>query len=204
MARRTALLVAVGAIVLEPVAFHFTSWGVVAGPDREIVVTHDDPGLPNRCRPRPLAKVTLSFLDALKKGRRRRLQRFFGPDFKWFSVTNSPVAGHRKHFVAYKAERAIDYIAERRGFNLKLKEIMVDGAPSMRRSDVAYDGIWTVRRNGVTRRWIFVGKGAINCRSRTVKVWSMSVPEDDTNPGFCPAPAEALGPRTVIACVSEK
>ncbi len=68
----------VGALVLEPVAFNLTSRGIAAGPDREIVVTHDDPGLPNRCRPRPLAKLTLRFLEALKEGRRRRLKRFFG------------------------------------------------------------------------------------------------------------------------------
>ncbi len=197
MARRTALVVTVGALVLEPVAFGFMSPGTAAGPDREIVVTHDDPGLPNRCRPRPLAKLTLGFLDALKEGNRRRLKRFFGSDFKWFSVTGSPVEGHKRHFVAYRARRAITYITKRGGFNLRLKELVVDSAPSLSQSDISYDGTWRAIRDGERGRWHFVGKGALNCRKRTVKVWSMAVKDADTR--LCRPPSEGVKPSTVIA-----
>ena len=179
-----------------------TMRGIAAtGRQQEIVVTRDDSTILDRCRPRRVAKVVLRFLDAVKRGDHEALEAFLGRDFKWFSVTNSPVKGHRNHFVARNPERAIRYISERRGFKLRLSEIMVDDAPTLRRSDIAYDGIWTLRKGDVARRWRFVGKGAINCRAKTIKTWSMAVPDEDTDPVFCPPPDDGVKPRVVIACV---
>jgi hypothetical protein len=182
-----------------------TMGGIAAtGRQQEIVVTRDDSSIPDRCRPRRVARVVLRFLEALKRGDHEALEAFFERDFKWFSVTNSPVRGHRKHFVARNPEKAIRYITERRGFKLRLSEIMVDAAPTLRRSDIAYDGIWSVRKEDVARRWRFVGKGAINCRAKTIKTWSMAVSDEVTDPVFCPLPADGVKPRVVIACVAER
>lgn len=182
-----------------------TMRGIVAtGRHQQIVVTRDDSTIPDRCRPRRVAKLVLRFLDALRGGDDEALEASFGRDFKWFSVTNSPARGHRDHFMARDPEKAIRYITERRGFKLQLSEIMVDAAPTLRRSDIAYDGMWTVRKGDVVRRWRFVGKGAINCRKKTIKTWSMAVPDEDTDPVFCPSPPEGAKPRVVIACVAEQ
>ena len=175
--------------------------GSLARPRQAVVVTRDDPGLPDRCRPQPLADVVLDFFEALAKGNRAKLGRLFGPDFKWFSVTGSPAKGHKRHFVAYRADKAIEYIAERRGFNLLLSDLVVDDAPS-RHSDIFYSGVW--KENGA--RWRMDGKGAINCRKRTVKVWSMSSRKErvDRGAALCPPPASEPTRNTVIACVREE
>lgn len=75
----------------------------------------------------------------------------------------------------------------------------MDSAPSLSQSDISYDGTWRAIREGERGRWHFVGKGALNCGERTVKVWSMAVEDADTR--LCRPPSEGVKPSTVIACV---
>ncbi len=169
-------------------------------PRQQVVVTRDDPSLPPRCRPQRLATLVLDFFTALRQANGSRLERFFGPGFKWFSVTGSPVPRHKRHFVARQPESAIAYVTRHRGFSLVLSELEVDAAPR-RHSDIAYNGVWL--RRGV--RWLFVGKGATSCSSPVVKVWSMAVREErvERGPPLCPPPGEAPAPDTVVACVRQ-
>jgi len=199
LAGRAALCLSVIAVVLEPVAFDSRPGRIAASNnDQEIVVTYDDKSPP------PVSTSALGEGDPqVPRGAQGRAppatRGVLRTDFKWFSVTGSPVESHKRHFVAYKARRAIRYITRRGGFNLRLKELVVDAAPSVSQSDISYDGTWRATRDGARRRWHFVGKGALNCGDRTVKVWNMGL--EDEGARLCPAPSQSVKPGTVIACV---
>lgn len=167
---------------------------------QDIVVTSDDRSLPQKCRPRALASALVGFMDALRTGDDRKLRGYFGAGFKWFSVTGSPVRGHRRHFVAYEVEKAVLYIVEKRGFRWTLSDLVVSDNPRGY-SDIHYSGVWSYKG----ARWSFRGKGAIDCGSRVVKVWSLAVSKEQADRGdpLCPAPAEAPNPNTLVACVRQ-
>src|SRR5215213_11397716 len=103
--------------------------GEARGPATRVLVTSDDPSLPDGCRPREIAELVLDFVDAFNRGDRDRLSRLFfisegpsPPDFSeggyypwsWFSVTEVGEGGRIENgFVTYDQGKLLRYFAER-------------------------------------------------------------------------------------------
>lgn len=166
-----------------------------------ISVTRDDPTLAPGCRPRAVAERLLAFIDALNKKDASRVATFFGQGFRWFSITGSPGAT-QGHFTAYSRRDAVRYVTQRGDFNLALRSVEVGSPAGPERGDFGFELVWGKAINGQEERWQVVGKGAINCATREIDVWSMAVrphgQEEQTS--LCPGVSEPARSGVVIAC----
>jgi hypothetical protein len=164
-----------------------------------IVVTRDDPSLPAACRPRALATRIGRFLDAVSRGD-PAAARFVAPSGGWYSVTE----GRARHFVAYERRELAEHLARRhdRGERVRLLDLAVGFANGLGQIEFRLDRrADDLRRLGVAGT-IAIGKGAVNCDSGSIVVWSMGMPTGrdrhaDLSP--CPRPPKPRGAVTV-AC----
>jgi hypothetical protein len=170
---------------------------VAAVPRGEVVVTRDDRSLPPACRPRDLALRIGDFLDAISRGDPASA-RFMAASGGWYSVTE----GRARHFVAYDRAKLAGYFARRHehGERMRLLELAVGFANGLgqiefrveRRAD-------DLRRLGVVGR-VAHGKGAVNCSTRQVVVWSMGM-ATRRQPDFVVCPRRrAAREDAVVAC----
>jgi hypothetical protein len=163
----------------------------------QVVVTRDHPGLPAGCRPRPLARRIAAFFDAFNRGDASAID-YVDPSEGWYSVTD----GRRRHFVTYSRHGLPEYFARRhrRGERLRLLEVDVSYARGLghvaylierRADDLRHLGIMHTRA---------IGKGALNCETGQIVVWSMGMPAGDGHGPFqvCPPPSKPT--RAVVAC----
>jgi hypothetical protein len=95
---------------------------------------------------------------------------FFGREFRWYSAT----IPNGDHFVAYRADHALDYVVRRHalGDRLVLRAFHVadpSGAPPRDYVTFWYELDRIVDGEAVQR----VGKGALDCGTREIFVWSM-------------------------------
>jgi hypothetical protein len=51
--------------------------GEARGSATKVIVTSDDPSLPDGCRPRQVAELVIDFIDAFNRGDQERLSRLF-------------------------------------------------------------------------------------------------------------------------------
>jgi hypothetical protein len=167
----------------------------------DIVVTRDDPSLPPACRPRALALRIGDFLDAFNRGD-PSAARFVAPERApnggWYSVTE----GRVRHFVAYDRAKLARYFARRHehGERMRLLELAVGFANGLGHIEFQVDRrADDLRRLGVVGT-VAHGKGAVDCSTRQVVVWSMGMPTR-REPYFvvCRRPAAARDAPTV-AC----
>jgi hypothetical protein len=162
-----------------------------------IVVTRDDPGLPAACRPRRLARHIAGFFGAFNRGDPSAVD-FVDPSEGWYSVSD----GRGRHFVTYSRSGLPEYFARRhrRGERLRLLEVDVSYARGLghmayrverRAGDLARLGIV-----GTTA----VGKGALDCETGKIVVWSMGQPAGQrfTRFAVCPRPTSRTG--AIVAC----
>jgi hypothetical protein len=139
----------------------------------DVLVTRDDPSLPAACRPRALALRIGDFLDAVSRGD-PEAARFVAPSGGWYSASEGGV----RHFVAYDRAKLTPYFERRHehGERMRLLELAVGFANGLghiefrveRRAD-------DLRRLGVVGT-VAHGKGAVNCFTRQIVVWSMGMP----------------------------
>jgi hypothetical protein len=147
------------------------------GDDREaaarIVVTRDNTSLPAGCRPRPLARRIAAFFDAFNRGDPSAVE-FVDPSDGWYSVSD----GRGRHFVTYSRRGLPEYFARRhrRGERLRLLEVDVSYARGLGhiayRVDRRADDLARLGITGTTA----IGKGAVNCETGKIVVWSMGMP----------------------------
>lgn len=181
------------------------------------LVTRDDPELPPNCRPRQVAALITGFFDAVNRGDTSGVSRFFslvdGPEgmtpSAWYTITENDPASGGRHFVAYEQHRLLDYFGERHKQHERLGLVMVDVAgPSGHGGvDISYvvtrhaDDLETVIGGTVDYA---EGKGAINCKTGKIFVWSMaqstSAPESNLSIRPCPTPSGWKPGDAVIAC----
>ena len=169
-------------------------------PAPPIVVTRDNTGLPAGCRPRPLAQRIAAFFDAFNRGDPSAVD-YADPSRGWYSVTDGRP---RRHFVTSSREGLLGYFARRHrhGERLRLGEV-----------DVSYDrgrGLGHIahridrraddlRRFGITGTTAH-GKGAVDCKTGEIVVWSMGMAPGRGHPPFkiCPPPRKPS--RAIVAC----
>jgi hypothetical protein len=173
------------------------------GKPARVVVTRDDSGLPPGSRPRPLARRIDSFLDTFNSGD-PSAARFVAPERAphggWYSVTD---AGSR-HFVATDRTTVARYFARRHahGERLRLLELTVGFSSGIGHIEFRLDRrADDLRRHGITTT-IAWGKGAVDCSTGQIVVWSlgMHAGRRDPHAGFeiCPRPRRATA--AILAC----
>src|ERR671917_2282117 len=95
----------------------------------EVIVTSDDPSLPDGCHPRQVAELVIDFIDAFNRGDQELLSRLFfisegpsPPDFSeeryypwsWYSVSEVGAGGRiESGFVTYDQGEMLRYFAQR-------------------------------------------------------------------------------------------
>jgi hypothetical protein len=173
--------------------------GEAPRPATKVLVTSEDPSLPDGCRPREIAELVLDFFDAFNRGDQERLSRLFfisegpsPPDFSeegyypwsWYSVSEVGPGGRIEDgFVTYNQGELLRYFAERYGQREHLGLIKVSATQAGLLGEEGNVGIvFVLTRDardlepglgGPAR--IAIGKGAINCASRKIFVWSMEM-----------------------------
>jgi hypothetical protein len=168
-------------------------------PTTKVIVTSDDPSLPDGCHPRQLAGLAIDFIDAFNRGDQERLSRLFfisegpsPPDFSeggyypwsWFSVSEVGEGGRIENgFVTYDQGKLLRYFAERHRHGERLGLIKVSSTQAGLLGEENNVGIvYALTREaedldpglGGPDRVAF-GKGAINCESQRIFVWSMEM-----------------------------
>jgi hypothetical protein len=172
-----------------------------------IVVTRDDHAIVRACRPASVAQRLIRFSRALSKADEAALRRFWGAGFKWFSVGGrSPTGSARWHFVAYRPEKAVRYVEERRGLSLRVEELEVAPRAGFRGADIVYAGRWMGTGRSGPKDRSMSGKGFVDCLSDTIRVWSMVLWERGAGPKghLCPEPGGRLSPGILLACLRKK
>jgi hypothetical protein len=163
-----------------------------------VVVTRDDPGLPAGCRPGAVARRIAAFFDAFNRGHPSAVG-FVAPSGGWYSVTEE----RRRHFVTYSRRGLTRYFARRHssGERLRLEQVDVSYANGL--GHIAYrierraDDLPRLGIAGMTA----IGKGAVDCASGQIIVWSMGmVPGDDPAATFDVCPPPPTRSRAVVAC----
>jgi hypothetical protein len=138
----------------------------------DVAVTHDDRSLPPACRPRALALRLSDFLDAVSRGD-PRAARFVAASGGLYSVGE----GSARHFVTYDRAELRAYFARRHqhGERMRLLELAVGFANGLGQIEFRVDRrADDLRRLGVVGT-VAHGKGAVNCSTRQIVVWSMGM-----------------------------
>ena len=177
-----------------------------------MIVTSDDDSLPDGCHPRQVAELVISFVNAFNSGDQANLGRIFflsegpsPPDFaergydpwSWYTVGMVEEGGKiETNFVTYNQGELLRYFAERHRHGELLELIKVSSTQAGLLDEENNVGIvFVLTRDaedldpglgGPSR--IAFGKGAINCESRQLFVWSMEMREGDER-----TPREAAG-----------
>lgn len=188
----------------------------VASPPATIamVSARSTPRMPG-CRPEEVAQLIMRFFDAFNRGDQAALPRFFpdteagtpngsGQTFQWYSATDWSKDGGR-HFVAYNRAQLFPYFARRheQREQLRLRMIRVGEEQARGIAHIAYilsrqaDDL-PPELGGPER--IAEGKGAIDCATQRLVVWSMAMNLGDVAPRPCPEPPAGISPTAVIVC----
>jgi len=169
------------------------------GPATRIIITGDDPSLPDGCRPRQIAELVVAFVDAFNRGDQEQLSRLFfiaegpsPPDFSkegyypwsWYSVSEIDSGGRiESGFVTYDQGEMLRYFEERHRQGERLGLIKVSATQAGLLGEEGNVGIvYILTRHardlepglGGPARIAF-GKGAINCESQRIFTWSMEM-----------------------------
>lgn len=204
--------------------------GPVAAHTGEVIVTSDDPALPEGCRPRPVANLLIRFLDAFNNGRREELSRSFflsegptPPDFSpvgyrswsWYSSTQTGSGGRvSRDFTTSDQSELLRYFARRHQQRETMRLIKVSLTKTGlldRESNVGF--VYVITRDapdldpnlgGPAR--IAYGKGSLNCENLRIFTWNMNMKtqEDRTEreaaAWLCNDPPGWRPGEAVVAC----
>lgn len=199
-ARQAAAGVAIEREAAQPAGEKRDAPGQVAPTRRaapRVVVTRDDPGLPGGCRPRPLARRIAAFFHAFNRGDPSAVG-YVDPSDGWYSVTD----GRRRHFVTYSRHGLPRYFARRHRHGERLRLLEVDVSHARGLGHIAYvvdRRADDLRRLGITHTRA-IGKGAVNCETGQIVVWSMGMPPGHGHERFAVCPPPRVPSRAIVAC----
>jgi hypothetical protein len=199
-------------------------------PTTKVIVTSDDTSLPDGCHPRQIAELVIDFVDAFNRGDQERLSRIFfisegpsPPDFSeeryypwsWYSVSEVGAGGRIEDgFVTYDQGELLRYFAERHSQGERLELIKVSSTQAGLLGEEGNVGIvYILTRDaedldpglGGPARIAF-GKGAINCESQRIFVWSTEMrvgerrTEREAASWLCTDPPGWKPGTAVVAC----
>lgn len=195
-----------------------------------ILVTGEDPTLPEACRPRRVAALVLAFVDAFNRGDRAELSQLFfvsegpaPPDFassssypwSWFSVSEVGPGGRVEHsFTTFNQGEMLRYLEERhrRGERLRLLKVSLTHTGMLGEED-NIGLIFALNRyardlapglGGPSR--VAFGQGAVSCREQRIFQWSLEMSAAERRTGreaaawICEEPSGWRPGQTVVAC----
>jgi hypothetical protein len=163
-----------------------------------VVVTRDDPSLPDGCRPRPLARRIAAFFDAFNRGDPSAAS-FVDPSRGWYSVTDGRP---RRHFVTSSRRGLLQYFARRHRHDERLGLVQVDVSYARGLGHIAFvierraDDLRRLGIAGTTAH----GKGAVDCESGRIVVWSMGMPGGHGHEAFELCPPPRTPSQAIVAC----
>ena len=168
---------------------------------QQVRVTRDGQRGPAPCSPEEVGELIVGFFGAINEGA-VEASSFFAPDMEWYSVSEWSRKAGKHHFVSYgyEPEKLQSYFERRisQHERLHLLEIEVAYERSRELGHVVY-AIERTANDLPNSDPIVIGKGAIDCDTGTIAVWSMS---HDTRfqraPVICPG--EADPPKIAVAC----
>lgn len=147
---------------------------------QRVVLTGEDRALPRTCGPLRIGRAVVAYLQRVNRGD-ARASRAFAPELApggWYSVAPGPKAPTAAGVTARDRESLAAYLSRRHAHDeqLRLVEIAVRARNGLRLADVEYK---LVRRAADLPRssptgWNTEGKGAIDCATKRIVVWSMS------------------------------
>ena len=204
--------------------------GPVTAHTEEVIVTSDDPALPESCRPRPVAQLLIRFFDAFNYGRQEDLSRSFfisegpsPPDFSsvgyrpwsWYSSTQTGEGGKvTRDFTTSDQSELLGYFARRhrQGETMRLLKVSLTQTGFLdRESNVGF--VYVVTRKAPDLdpdlggpAGIAYGKGSLNCENLRIFTWSMNMKtqEDRTEreavAWLCEEPPGWRPGEAVVAC----
>jgi hypothetical protein len=195
-----------------------------------VIVTSDDASLPDGCRPRQVAGLVISFVNAFNSGDQASLSRIFflsespsPPDFaersydtwSWYTVSEVDTEGRiQSSFVTYDQGELLRYFARRhrKGEQLRLLKISLTQTGLLGREDnVGF--VYVLNRTardlephlgGPAR--IASGQGTINCTNRRIFAWRMDMKTKDERTTreaadwLCTDPPGWKPGKAVVAC----
>jgi hypothetical protein len=169
---------------------------------QRVRVTRDRQRGPQSCSPQEVGELVVDFFAAFNEGV-VEASSFFAPDMEWYSISEWNREGGKRHFVSYGYEpETLESYFQRRAKQheqLRLLEIDVIYERERNLGHVVY-ALERTADDLPSSDPIVNGKGAIDCETGTIAVWSMS---HDTRwqraPDICPGNAEP--PEIALACV---
>ena len=195
-----------------------------------VIVTSDDPWLPDGCHPRQVADLIISFVDAFNKGDQAVLSQVFfvseapsPPDYadsaydlwSWYTVGEIEPGGRIVNgFVTYDQSELLDYFATRHGQGEQLRLLKVSLTQTgLLGKDDNVGFIFVLNRNagdlepdlGGTAH-VAVGQGAINCTNQRIFNWRMDMRVGDQRSNreatnwLCKDPPGWKPGKAVVAC----
>lgn len=173
----------------------------VSAAKQEVHVTRDSNLGPQVCRPQQVGETVVNHLDAINEGDVDKAMKYVVPKRGWYSVTErDPRDAGRRHFVARDSDKLRDYLHERvrQEEQIFLVELDVDYERARNVAHVAY-GLHRTALDLDDYAPEALGKGAIDCGSGRISVWSMAH-RDEPVPlgGLCPG--ESDPPTLALAC----
>ena len=171
------------------------------GTTQHVRVTRDGHGVPNSCTPQEVGELVVDFFAAINEGA-VEASRFFAPGMEWYSVTEWSRDTGKRHFVSngYDPKKLESYFQRRaeQHERVHLLEIDVAYEPARNIGHVAY-ALERTADDFPDSDPIVIGKGAIDCDTGRIAVWTMSHDTCvQTPPALCPG--EANPPKVAIAC----
>ena len=167
---------------------------------QDIRVTRDADRGPQACRPQQVGETVIAFFNAVNRSEVEEALKYLAPELGWYSVTEGNPRDGGRHFVAYDANKLRNYMQRRVRVDerMHLLEIDVDYERARDIGHVAYNLLRTAK--DLTDYAPEVGgKGAIDCASGRIAVWSMAQgPKRLLVGGLCPGQADP--PALAVAC----
>ena len=170
---------------------------------QQIRVTRDTDHGPEACHPQQVGETVIKHFEAINEGDTDTAMNYVAPERGWYSVTEGNPRNGGRHFVARNPKKLGEYFDERvqQHEQIYLVEIDVDYERARNVGHVAYNLLRTA--DDLTDYAEQAGgKGAIDCDSGLIAVWSMGQGPEPISVGeLCPQ--EAAPPQFAIACARE-
>lgn len=167
---------------------------------QQIRVTRDTDRGPESCHPRQVGETVIKHFDAINEGDTDRAMNYVAPQYGWYSVTEGNPRDGGRHFVARDSDTLREYFNRRIAMNERIYLLEIDVAYERAR-DVAHVAYNLLRTADDLTKYAAQagGKGAIDCDSGGIAVWSMGQgPKPQLVGDLCPG--NARPPRTALAC----
>lgn len=171
-------------------------------PVQDLQVTRDGAKGPDSCSPQAVGELVVGFFGAVNAGE-FEASRYFSPDMKWYSISEwSPDSG-KDHFVTYgyEPEELEAHFESRIAENEQLHLLEIDVAYERERN-IGHI-VYALERRAddlPVADPIVIGKGAIDCHTGKISVWSMSHDARFQRAASNTCPGKPDPPETAIAC----